>query len=627
MRRATHCQAATRSPNFVFILSDDQGWPVTSVQMHPTRQDARSDYFQTPNLERLASQAMRFSQGYAPAALCSPTRRSIQFGQMPVRQGSRSFGAKYPTNNTRPTIPRILKSVNPRYRAAHFGKWDHRTDLEPKYLGYDESDGNTTNREGSITSGFDNREKWHRYTVTEDPKRIFSLTDRSIDFMMRNVAAGRPFYLQISHYAVHVAMQTRLASLEKYEQLPKGEKHNVPAFAGMTEDLEAGLGFAGSMLAGYTAVLASPEFVYLEKKPGLLDDYALATRLALFLWNSEPDVALRARAARGELRRPEVLKAETDRMLGDPKAHRFVDAFLDYWLEIRRMEDTTPSTTLYNDYYLDDSLTEAALDETRLYFTELLQRDLPARNIVDSDFTYLNDRLAVHYGILGVEGVAMRRVALPADSVRGGVMTQASVLKVTANGTTTSPVLRGKWIMERIVGFDMPPPPAAVPAVEPDIRGAVTIRDQLDKHRADESCAICHRKIDPPGFALESFDVMGAWRDHYRANAQNKEPEKGFGKNGWPFAFNLALPVDATGDLADGRAFRDVRDFKQLLLKDDRQIARNLARQLTVYATGAPVRFSDREKIEQILQRTSAREYGVRSIVSEIIQSELFLSK
>jgi hypothetical protein len=391
--------------------------------------------------------------------------------------------------------------------------------------------------------------------------------------------------------------------------------------------MSAGLGFAGSMLAGYTAVLASPQFVFVEEEPGRLDDHALATRLALFLWNSEPDLALRARAAKGELRQPDVLKRETERMLADPKAERFVHAFLDYWLEIRRMDETTPSTTLYNDYYLDDSLTEAATDETRLFFTEMLQKNLPARNIVDSDFTYLNDRLATHYGLPGITGVAMRRVALPADTVRGGFVTQASVLKVTANGTTTSPVLRGKWIMERIVGFEMPPPPAAVPAVEPDIRGAVTIRQQLDKHRADESCAMCHRKIDPPGFALESFDVMGAWRDRYRATAIDAEPVRGFGKNGWPFAFHLALPVDASGTLADGGSFRDVREFKKLLLRDEAQLARNFTRQLSVFATGAPVRFSDRAKIEQIVQRAKASQYGIRTIIDELIQSELFLNK
>jgi hypothetical protein len=391
--------------------------------------------------------------------------------------------------------------------------------------------------------------------------------------------------------------------------------------------LEAGVGFANAMLSGYTAVLASPEFVFVDDKPGRLDNNALATRLALFLWNSEPDLALRARAAKGELTRSEVLRAETQRMLADPKAERFVNSFLDYWLELRRMDDTTPSTTLYNDYYLDDSLTEAATAETRLFFTELLRKNLPARNIVDSNFTYLNGRLAAHYGIPNVEGYQMQRVSLPADSIRGGFLTQASVLKVTANGTTTSPVLRGKWIMERIVGFEIPPPPAAVPAVEPDIRGATTIREQLNKHRADESCAMCHRKIDPPGFALESFDVMGGWRDRYRAESKLVPPEIGFGKNGWPFQFHYAQKVDPSGQLPDGRSFKDVRDFKKLLLADERGIARNLARQLSVYATGAPVRFSDRAKIDRIVDATKGSEYGVRSIIDELIQSDLFRSK
>ncbi len=388
----------------------------------------------------------------------------------------------------------------------------------------------------------------------------------------------------------------------------------------------AGLSFAESMLAGYTAVLASPGFVFLDEKPGRLDDYALATRLALFLWNSPPDDALRARAARGELSKPAVLRAETERLLADPKAHRFQEAFLDYWIDLRKMEDSTPSTTLYNDYYLDDALAEAALLETQLYFDEMLRRDLPARTVVDSDFTYLNERLALHYGIPGVKGVAMRRVTLPSDSPRGGIMTQASVLKITANGTTTSPVLRGKWIMERILGIDIPPPPP-VAAVEPDIRGAVTIRDQLSKHREDASCAACHSKMDPPGFALESFDVMGAWRDRYRGADETKTALKGLGKNGHPFAFHFGLPVNATGELPDGRRFQDIRDFKRLVREEDAMLARNLARQLLIFATGAPVRFGDRGEIESLLQRARAQRYGLRSLVHEVVQSPLFLNK
>jgi hypothetical protein len=391
--------------------------------------------------------------------------------------------------------------------------------------------------------------------------------------------------------------------------------------------LDAGLGFAGAMVAGYTAVLASPEFVSIDEPAGRLDDNALATRLALFLWNSEPDAALRERAARRELHRPEVLRAEAERLLTDPKSGRFVNAFLDYWIEVRKMDDTTPSTVLYNDYYLDDALTEAALAETRLFFGDLVARDMPARNVVDSRFTFLNERLAEHYGVPGVKGVAMRRVELPSDSPRGGLMTQASVLKVTANGTSTSPIIRGKWIMERIAGFDMPAPPATVQLIEPDIRGATTLRQQLTQHAADESCAVCHRKIDPPGFALENFDVMGGWRDRYRVASPELEPVPGFGKNGWPFAFAYKLPVDASGQLPDGRAFKDIRDFKRLLLADEAQVARNVARHLAIYATGAPIRFSDREPLEKILRNAAAKEYGVRTLVHELIQSELFLNK
>jgi hypothetical protein len=247
--------------------------------------------------------------------------------------------------------------------------------------------------------------------------------------------------------------------------------------------------------------------------------------------------------------------------------------------------------------------------------------------LISSEFAILNERLADHYGISGVEGVKLRPVALPANTPRGGLLTQASVLKVTANGTNTSPVLRGAWIMERILGMPPPPPPPSVPAVEPDTRGASTIRQLLDKHRSEESCAACHAKIDPAGFALENFDVMGGWREKYRAIVEGVTPVEGIGKGGLKFTFHYALPVDSTGELWDGRKFNDVREFKQLLLQDEKQVARNLTQQLAIYATGAPVRFSDRAAIEGILTRASGRKYGVRTLVHEIVQSELFLQK
>jgi hypothetical protein len=268
----------------------------------------------------------------------------------------------------------------------------------------------------------------------------------------------------------------------------------------------------------------------------------------------------------------------------------------------------------------------AALKETRLFVAELFRGDLPARTIVDSDFTFLNERLADHYGLSGVNGAKMRKVTLRKSSERGGLMTQASVLKVTANGTTTSPVLRGYWITERILGRQIPPPPP-VAAVEPDIRGAVTLRQQLEKHRNDASCASCHSKMDPPGFALESFDVMGGRRDRYRAVKEGVKPEPGIGMNGQAFAFSYALPVDCAGELPDGRAFQNVREFKRLLLQDDTPIARNVIKQLVVYATGSPVRFSERHQIEEILRRTKSRQHGSRTIIHEIVQSDLFQTK
>lgn len=401
----------------------------------------------------------------------------------------------------------------------------------------------------------------------------------------------------------------------------------IEAFVALFEERRAaGLGFAEALLAAYTAVLTSPGFLFLEEAPGALGDHALATRLALFLWNSPPDERLRRLADDGRIGDSAILRAETERMLASPRAERFRDAFLDYWLDLRKMEDSTPSTTLYNDYYLDDALTEAAVAETRLYFAELLARNHPARLIADASFTYLNERLARHYGVPGVAGIAMRRVELPPDNPRGGLLTQASVLKVTANGTTTSPVLRGKWIVERILGIDIPPPPP-VAAVEPDIRGAVTIREQLARHREDNSCASCHRKMDPPGFALESFDVLGGWRDRYRAIDEEKPSLHGLGKNGQPFAFHHALPVDASGELPDGRPFRDIRDFKRLVRADEVTLARNFARQLLLFATGAPAHFSDRAEIERLLEETRSDGYGLRSLVHAVVQSRLFREK
>jgi len=383
-------------------------------------------------------------------------------------------------------------------------------------------------------------------------------------------------------------------------------------------------GILEGMIAGYTAVLCSPAFLYLEEQPGVLSSEALASRLSYFLWNTAPDADLRGLGTK--LRQPEVLRAQARRLLADARSRDFTNAFLDYWLDLRKLGDTTPDQVLYPEAYLDDLLVESSLQETQLFFRDLVNRNLPAANLVDAKFTMLNSHLARHYGLPPVDGVALRPVDLPPGSARGGLLTQASILKITANGTTTSPVLRGVWILERILGDPPPPPPPGVPAVEPDTRGATTIRQQLDQHRSNPSCAGCHARIDPPGFALENFDVVGAWRERYRSTEEG-EAVQGFGKNGFAFAFRQGPPVDASGKLATGQAFRDVTELKRALLKEERQIARNLVRQLIAYATGSPAGFADRAEVERILTTTEKDRYAVRTLMEKIIESPLFTQK
>jgi hypothetical protein len=390
--------------------------------------------------------------------------------------------------------------------------------------------------------------------------------------------------------------------------------------------LQEGFSFADAMIAGYTAVLSSPDFLYFDERPGPLDDRAVAERLSYFLWNTRPDDELLRVAQRGELRRAAVLRQQTERLLSDPRSRQFVDAFLDFWLDLRLIGATSPDTSLYPDYDLDDLLVESMLEETQLFFGQVIARNLEVTHLVDSDFAMLNERMATHYGIAGVNGVTHRSVSLPADSVRGGLLTQGSVLKITANGTTTSPVVRGAWLVDRLLGKPAPPPPAAVPAVDPDVRGATTIRAQLEKHRSIESCNACHRHIDPAGLALESFDVMGAWRENYRSLGAG-EPITGVGHNGLRFRFKIGLEVDPSGELADGRHFANVEELKQCLLQDPQQLAHNLVQRLVVYSTGAPIRFSDRPLIQQILARNVADGYRVRDLIHAVVQSEMFLNK
>ncbi len=393
--------------------------------------------------------------------------------------------------------------------------------------------------------------------------------------------------------------------------------------------LAAGDPFEAAVRVGLKAVLCAPEFLFLTEKPGKLDGPALAARLSYFLWSSTPDDALAALAAKGTLGDPAVLRGHVERMLADPKAGRFTDNFTGQWLDLRKIDFTQPDKKLYPEF--DELLKTSMVKETHLFFEEILKGDRSVREFVHADWSMLNGRLAEHYGVPGVTGEAFRRVPLPPALHRGGVLTQASVLKVTANGTGTSPVIRGVWVNDRILGRPVPPPPKDVPAIEPDIRGAKTIREQLAKHRDQASCAGCHAKIDPPGFALEAFDVIGGWRENYRVvwDYRVKSPfKKSAAKvDGRPVQYAVGPKVDPVGELPDGRAFADIDGFKKLILADPDALARGVAGKLLTYATGQGPAFADRAALDAVVARAKAKDYGLRTLVHEVVQSETFRNK
>ena len=465
---------------------------------------------------------------------------------------------------------------------------------------------------------------------------------------------GEPIYQNVGHpgdlvRTVRLAPADPKADADRLirRMLPRAFRRPVPAdeadrYVALAHRwLDEGVGFEAAMRTGYQAIFTSPHFLFHQSSlpaetiaaapvsgdevsgdgpdPGRLDDWALAERLSYFLWNTAPDGELRDLAAAGRLSDPAVLRAQTERLLDDPRAARFVEDFLGQWLDLYEIDFTSPDTALYPEY--DPVLHDSMLMESHAFFAHLLEHDLPAKNLIASDFVTVNRRLAEHYDLVGAEGMAPVVTELPGDSVRGGIMTQAAVLKVTANGTNTSPVIRGKWVLERLLGTPPDPPPPGVPAVEPDIRGAVTIRDQLERHRSVGNCASCHDKIDPAGVALEQFDPVGRFRERYRV----LNPEKANRRGDYATdAYDEGLPVDASYRLADGRPFRDVRELKNLLSEDPSAAARTLVDRLLVYSTGATTSFSDRARIDALVEAAADDDYGVRSLLHAVVRSDLF---
>lgn len=413
---------------------------------------------------------------------------------------------------------------------------------------------------------------------------------------------------------------------------PVTEAQSAPYRQIAAKSLQEGDSVLEALRAAYRAILCSPRFLTFIEAPGPLDDHAIASRLSFALWCSMPDQELLDLAKQNKLRAPQTLAQQVERLLSHSKAKRFIASFTDQWLKLNQIDFTTPDTRLFRDF--DPVVQESMLQETRAYFTELLRRDLSITNLIDSDFAFLNGRLARHYAgdnqtmrpsdkekkrqseTLPVSwseslivsapkpGDGLQKVTLASQSKRGGLVTQGAILKVTADGTSTSPVVRGVFINERILGNHIPPPPPGIPAIEPDIRGATSIRDQLDKHRHNESCASCHQTIDPPGFALENYDPVGIWRP-------------GYGKDG------KGAKIDPSGVTPEGATFTNLATWQQIYTKQPQHLARGFATHFLTYASGAPPRFSDETALEDIAKKAT----NVRSIIREVVLSDVFQRK
>jgi hypothetical protein len=363
-----------------------------------------------------------------------------------------------------------------------------------------------------------------------------------------------------------------------------------------------GESFEEGLCLAIQRMLISPHFLFRVEKAPQLTPHELATRLSYFLWSSMPDEDLLRCADEGKLRHPEVLEAEVRRMLKDPKARALVEDFGGQWLRTRALESHTPDRTRFPEF--TDYTRMSMRRETELFFAHVLREDRPVLDFLDASYTFLNQRLAEFYGVPGVKGHEFHKVDLT-GSRRGGVWRHASVLTVSSYANRTSPVLRGKWVLETLLNAPPPPPPPDVPTLdEKDLGKSVSLREQLEKHRSNPTCASCHARMDPLGLALEHFDAIGRWRD----------------KDG-------RLTIDASATLADGRTVAGPDGLAAILEADHAAFAECLAEKMLTYALGRGLDRSDRKTVKALAQRMAREDYRFSSLVLGIVRSEPFQTR
>lgn len=413
------------------------------------------------------------------------------------------------------------------------------------------------------------------------------------------------------------ALDQLLAFAEKAFRRPLTEADRSPISAFHGKRLAEGSEPRQAALDTLKLILCSPSFLYLseitdEASRDLLP-YDLASRLSYALWAAPPDAALLSSAKAATLTQPHVLKAEALRMLADDRVNGLIQGFLDGWLNLRDLGGMPPPRENNRAYYAED-LPSSMKSEIRLFFRDLLTRDASAALLLESDYTFVDKKLAKLYELPEKTALRLadgfRKVSLANNPRRGGLLAMAGVLTVSANGVETSPVTRGVWVSENILGVPPPKPPDVVPAIEPDVTGTSTIRERLAKHRADATCAECHRKIDPLGFGLESFDPIGRWRASYPKPKNSKNP---------------APPVDPSGELPSGETYTDFAGFRKIIRETREDLfVRNLIRQFLTYSTGRHMELSDEFLIEELHEKIKKQGLGLRTLMIECLLSDIF---
>lgn len=384
-------------------------------------------------------------------------------------------------------------------------------------------------------------------------------------------------------------------------------------------EMKSGVRKTDAIKQGLSAILTSPRFLFLDEGDssvaGPLDDYQLANRLSYTLWSSMPDASLLKQAQSKELRQEDTLSFEVDRLIDDPRFSAFSQHFSDAWLALYKIGTMPPAGKQFPAYYRD-RLEESMKMETRLFLQDAIRNNRPITHLLNAKESFLNGSMAKHYALSDVQGDQFVKVGFPAKSRRSGLLGHASVLTATANGVETSPVVRGVWVLENILGTPPSPPPPDVPPIEPDTRGATTIREQLAKHRNVQACADCHAKIDPWGFALEYFDPIGGFRTHYpRIDAGGRVTSR------------PGQPVDGSGRLPSGISIKNETELNAQLLERKDQFNKTLIRKFLTYATGREMTFRDQEEIDKIATDVASAGYGFRDLIKHSIQSNIFRNR